>query len=142
MARGNSDSGFEHADLGEMTPEQYAQWLEENESDDAWGEPVAADISPNLSSVVSVRFNKGELALVNAAADKAGLKLSTFIRQLVIDNVSSPDAETQLFVRTLMQDREAIEAAAETLTSVVRHLRAVPSQDVGSGTTPGEHRAA
>jgi uncharacterized protein (DUF1778 family) len=108
-----------------MTVEQYGQWLEDNENDESWSGPIEAEISSNLTSVVSVRFNKGELALVTAAAADTGVKLSTFIRELVLAQVTDPDAATRM-ARTLLQDREAIEAAAHTLSSVVRHLRAVP----------------
>lgn len=128
MARKSAPQDFEHPDMGDMTAEQYAQWLEEHESDESWGEPVEAEISSNLSSVVSVRFNKGELALVNAAATDAGVKLSTFIRQLVLAQVTEPDAAMRA-ARSLVQDRDAIEAAAQTLSSVVRHLKAVPDPE-------------
>jgi Family of unknown function (DUF6290) len=136
MASESAHPNFEHPDFGDMTPEQYAQWLEEHETEGSWGLPVETEISANLSSVVSVRFHKGELALVNAAAEEAGVKLSTFIRQLVLAQIAEPDA-TLRAARTLMQDREAIEAAAQTLSSVVGHLRAVP-QLPAPGSTPQE----
>lgn len=43
-------------------------------------ERVEVEVDPNVRSVVSVRFNRGELATIDAAARAADVPLSTFIR--------------------------------------------------------------
>lgn len=73
---------FVHPDMPEgMTQEEYAAWLHEHRHEREGWEPVEAEISPSLASVVSVRLRRGELGAIERAAEAAGLKVSTFIRQ-------------------------------------------------------------
>ena len=76
---------FVHPDMPEgMTQEEYAEWLYQHRDDTEGWEEVEAEVSPNLASVVSVRLRRSELTAIETAADAAGLKLSTFIRQAAL----------------------------------------------------------
>jgi hypothetical protein len=124
---------FYHPDMGEMTADQYAAWLEEHDDDEAW-EPEELEVSPNLSVVVSVRFNKGELSTVNAAADAAGLALSTYIRQAAMDAASSgaSDEELRQHLRALTESLRKSQEAAEHLARDVQLSRRRPDGPVAA----------
>lgn len=75
---------FVHPDMPEgMTQDEYADWLQQHRDDAGW-EPMDAEVSPNLASVVSVRLRRDELTAVERAAEAAGMKLSTYIRQAAL----------------------------------------------------------
>jgi hypothetical protein len=111
-----SDSDNRHPSMGDMTVEQYAQWLEEHDDDAGW-EPVDAEVSPNLAMVVSVRFNKGELSKVDAAAEAAGVALSTYIRQAAMDaaNASAEADDVRQHLRALSESLRKSQEAVEQL---------------------------
>lgn len=67
--------------LAEM--EAVAEDLYEHR-DEAEGEEVPAEHAPEIRSVVSVRFSRGEIEGIAAAADAAGLPLSTYIRNAAL----------------------------------------------------------
>ncbi|MER7273014.1 hypothetical protein ABT369_01020 [Dactylosporangium sp. NPDC000244] len=50
----------------------------------AAGEEVASEPAPEIRSVVSVRFSRGELDSIAAAAAAAGQPLSTYIRNAAL----------------------------------------------------------
>lgn len=79
----DDDRPFIHPDMPEGMTQEDAEWLYQHRDDEGW-EPVEAQISPNLDSVVSVRLRRGELTAIEDAAKAAGLKLSTFIRQAAL----------------------------------------------------------
>ncbi len=68
----------------EMTEAEYAEWLYEHREVLEIGEPVDAEISPNLTSVVSVRFKRGELSQIEAAAKAASMPFTTYIREAAV----------------------------------------------------------
>jgi hypothetical protein len=121
---------FYHPDMGDMTVDQYAAWLEEHHDDEAW-EPVDVEVSPNLTIVVSVRFNKGELSTVSAAAESSGLALSTYIRQAAMDAANAPSAtdEVRQHLRALTESLRTSQEAAEHL---VRDMQLSRHQSDGS----------
>lgn len=115
-----------------MSADQYAEWLEENVDEQAWGPTVEAEISKNLTSVVSVRFNKGELAVIVAAAERNGVKPSTFIREVVLSQVTRPK-EVQQNAEILVEHRDEVEEAISVLWNFAErasHLRGIWSDDV------------
>src|SRR6266511_1833569 len=69
------------ASLAEM--EAAAEDLYEHR-DEAEGEQVPAEHAAEVRSVVSVRFSRGELADIAAAAAAAGQPLSTYIRNAAL----------------------------------------------------------
>jgi hypothetical protein len=80
-------TGLADAEHEALAEELYAQRAS------LGGDTVEAVVDPAVRSVVSVRFNRGELAAVVAAADAAGLPLSTFIRNAALATVGSIDID-------------------------------------------------
>lgn len=85
-----------------MTQEEYPDRLYRHRDDSGW-EPVEAEVSPNLATVVSVRLRRSELTAIANAADAAGLKLSTFIRQAALSASSVADLEAARRDRTRLR---------------------------------------
>jgi hypothetical protein len=69
----------------DMTNEaEYADWLYDHRDELELGEPVEVEISPNRSSVVSVRFKPGEIGQIEKAAAAAGMGFTTYIREAAL----------------------------------------------------------
>jgi Mobilization protein NikA len=122
---------FYHPDMGDMTVDQYAAWLEEHHDDEAW-EPEEIEVSPNLSIVVSVRFNKGELDKVVTAAEAAGTKLSTYMRQVILDAVNTSPTSDEEFVRHLRALTESLRKSQEAAEHLARDMKVPKSWTDGS----------
>jgi predicted DNA binding CopG/RHH family protein len=118
------DDDTRHPSTGDMTVDEYAQWLEEHHDDEGW-EPVDAETSANLTIVVSVRFNKDELSKIDAAAEAAGIPLSTYIRQAAMNaaNASSAADELRQHLRALTESLRKSQEAAEHLARDVQLSR-------------------
>jgi hypothetical protein len=56
-----------------------ADSVREQAGDPSW-EDVTVDVSPDVRSVVPVRFRRGELASIERAADAAGQLVASYIR--------------------------------------------------------------
>lgn len=71
-------------------------------------ETVEVEVDPQVRSVVSVRFNRGELGMIDAAARAAGIPLSTFIRNSALRAATEAPAvdarEVRRAVDTLQRD--------------------------------------
>jgi predicted DNA binding CopG/RHH family protein len=67
------------------------QAYEQRDEDGAWEDEEPAEVAPEARSVVSVRFNRGELARVEQAAREAGMPVSTFIRSVALRAVTEED---------------------------------------------------
>ena len=78
------------ASLAEM--EAAAEDLYEHR-DEVEGEQVPAEHAAEVRSVVSVRFSRGELADIAAAAAAAGQPLSTYIRNAALAAAAPIDVE-------------------------------------------------
>lgn len=130
MTDHDTPKAFQDKHFKGMTAEQYAEWLEQNANEETWGPPVEAEISKNLSSVVSVRFNKGELAVIVAAAERAGVRPSTFIREVVLSQVTKPE-EAQKTAEVLVEHRDEIEKAINVVWNFAK--RASHLKDVWGG---------
>lgn len=98
-----------------MSDVEYAAWLDRHRDDLelVTDEVTDAEVSPGLSSVVSVRFPAGELESVERAAAAAGMRLSTYIRQAALaaaDTVNIEEAR-----RDLTHLRSAVDQLARHL---------------------------
>jgi predicted DNA binding CopG/RHH family protein len=82
-------TGLADAEIAELAEQSY----EERNDPDAWEEVPAPEFASDVRSVVSVRFNPGELAAVEKAAQSAGMPLSTFIRHAAMTTASPVDVE-------------------------------------------------
>lgn len=60
---------------------------------EAWEDEEPPEISPDVRSVVSVRFSRGELGPIEQAAAEAGVPVSTYIRNAAINAVSAVDID-------------------------------------------------
>lgn len=109
----DDEQPFVHPDMPEgMTQEEYAEWLYRNRDHAGW-EPVEADVSANLATVVSVRLRRSELSAIDDAARAAGLKLSTFIRQAALSASGVVDLDAAR--RDLTRLRRQVDELAEHL---------------------------
>jgi uncharacterized protein (DUF1778 family) len=81
--------------------------------DDTSGEEVPVEQAGEIRSVVSVRFNRGELDGIAAAAAAAGQPLSTYIRNVALTAAGSVDLEAA---------RRELHAAARALNELGRSL--------------------
>ncbi|GAA1638036.1 hypothetical protein ACFQY4_05130 [Catellatospora bangladeshensis] len=98
-------------DEAEMTEEDYARAADEayehrDELDEL--EVVEFTADDDVRSVVSVRFNRGELRRVEQAALKAGMPVSTYIRNAALATSETVD----------------LDAAREALLASQRNLKA------------------
>lgn len=102
-------------DGSEMTEEEYARAADEayahrDEVDDLEVVEFAAD--PDVRSVVSVRFNRGELKRIEQAAQKAHMPVSTYIRNaaLATSETIDLDAARDALLASQRKLKEAIAA--------------------------------
>ena len=67
-------------------------------NDDEWGDAVAIDLDASgsakrrLSAMVSVRLTEEELASVQARAQERDMSVSSYLRQLVLEDAGPSDA--------------------------------------------------
>jgi hypothetical protein len=83
----------------------------------AWEAEGPPEVSPQVRSVVSVRFSKGELGPIEAAAAAAGVPVSTYIRNAAVNAVSTVD---------LAEARRRAGALQEELARLIGALRTEP----------------
>jgi hypothetical protein len=91
---------------------------------DAWELEPAPEIAPDVRSVVSVRFGRGELGQIEAAASAAGVPLSTYIRNAALNAASPVDIDgARRQVEAIHQELERLigTLAAEPRRSTKRH---------------------
>ena len=84
MPRRDPLTGLTDAELAALAEEAYA----ERDDADAWEAEEPPDVSLDVRSVVSVRFNRGELGPIERAAIAAGVPVSMFSRNAVINTES------------------------------------------------------
>jgi hypothetical protein len=98
--------------LAEM--EAIAEDLYEHRHEiEAESEEVPAEFTPDVRSVVSVRFNRGEIGKIAAAANAAGLPLSTYVRNTALASAIAIDLEGAL--RELQTASRALAELGRTL---------------------------
>jgi hypothetical protein len=98
-----------------LTDDEYAAVAEDlyEHRDEVPGDEVDAEIDPNIRSVVSVRFNRGELNAIEAAAKAAGMALSTYIRNAALSTAGAVDLDAA---------RRDLASLASRLEQLRRHL--------------------
>src|SRR5262245_44661456 len=87
MTRRDPVTGLTDAELAKLADTAYAQ----KDDRDAWEVEERPEVNPDVRSVVSVRFNRGELGPIERAAAAAGVPVSTFIRNAAMNAVSPVD---------------------------------------------------
>ncbi len=113
MTRRDPVTGKTDKELAALADQAYA---ERNDAD-AWEKEEPPQLSPDVRSVVSVRFSKGELGPIEAAAAAAGVPVSTYIRNAAIHAVSTVD---------LAEARRRADGLQEELDALMGALRAEP----------------
>jgi hypothetical protein len=98
-----------------LTDDEYSALADEiyEQRESVEGDEVDAEVDPNIRSVVSVRFNRGELAVIEAAAQSAGLALSTYIRNAALSTAGAIDLDAA---------RRDLASLAKRLEQLRRHL--------------------
>jgi hypothetical protein len=92
-------------------------------------EPVEVEIDPNVRSVVSVRFNRGELSSIETASRAAGVPLSTFIRNAALQASANSDSMNAIELR------DAIDAMRKTIEVLNDYI---PGAKSGTSTRPAK----
>ncbi|MEV6848008.1 hypothetical protein [Actinoplanes sp. NPDC051411] len=82
-------TGMTDSEIAQLAEQAY----EERDNAGAWEDVPPPETAADVRSVVSVRFNPGELAAVEAAARSAGMPLSTYIRHAALATSSPVDVE-------------------------------------------------
>jgi predicted DNA binding CopG/RHH family protein len=100
----------------DMTGEDFERAADEaydhrDELDDL--EVVEFVAEPDVRSVVSVRFNRGELKRIEQAAQKAGMPVSTYIRNAALATSETVDLDVA---------REALQAIRRKLNEATAAL--------------------
>jgi len=110
------------ADEHDMNDEDYARAAEqayEQRGDVDQLEVVEFVADADVRSVVSVRFNRGELKRIEQAAQAAGMPLSTYIRNAALATSETIDLDAA---------RNAILASQRTLREAIAALGRDPQQ--------------
>lgn len=116
MTRRDPVTRMTDKELAALADKAYA----DRDGADAWEDEEPPEISPDVRSVVSVRFSKGELAPIEAAAAAADLPVSTYIRNAAINAVATVD---------LAEARRRADALQEELKRLIGALRTEPRSD-------------
>jgi len=115
-------TGLTDAELAALAEAAY----EQRDNPDAWVDEERPEISPDVRSVVSVRFSKGELGPIERAAAASGVPVSTYIRNAAVNAVSAVDLdEARRSLQALQEDLESLVTAlgAETAKRERRRRR-------------------
>ena len=113
MTRRDPVTGMTDKELAALADQAYA----ERDDPTAWEDEAPPEVSPDVRSVVSVRFNRGELGPIQAAAAATGVAVSTYIRNAAINAVSTVD---------LAEARRRAEALQDELAHLIGALRTEP----------------
>ncbi|GAA1847647.1 plasmid mobilization protein [Asanoa iriomotensis] len=106
-------TGLTEDEMRELADQAY----EQRDEDGAWEDVEPAEIDPEVRSIVSVRFNRGELARIEQAAKDAGMPVSTFIRSVALRAATGDDAAAQSKVAELVRHMQ------QDLTALARQIR-------------------
>jgi hypothetical protein len=108
MTKRDPATGLTDAELARLADEAYAQ----RNDPAAWEPEDRPEVVADVRSVVSVRFNRGELGPIERAAAAAGVPLSTFIRNAAINAISPVDlAALRTQLDALQANLNALNAA-------------------------------
>ena len=82
--------------------------------------PVKVNISPNLGIVYSLRFTPGEMSFLREAAQRRGMKLSEFIREVAMNAAAQAQDKPTPRDEALKEARELVGAAARALDKIAK----------------------
>jgi hypothetical protein len=109
--------------LDQMTDAELAQWqyAHRDELEAEEGEPVHAEISPQLSVTLSFRVPGSEADAIREAAHEAGMSMSEWIRQACA-LAAAPDAAAA----QAREARDALDEAGRTIQEAKRRMASEP----------------
>ena len=82
-------TGLSDAELAALAEQAYTDLDNAN----LWENEEPPELGPDVRSVVSMRFSRGELGQIQAAAEAAGLPVSTYIRNAAVNAVLPVDLD-------------------------------------------------
>jgi hypothetical protein len=82
--------------------------------------PVKMTISPNLGIVYSLRFTADEMSFIRQAAEKRGMKLSEFIREVAMSAAAEAQDQPSPRDKAVQEARDLVGAAAKALEKLAR----------------------
>ena len=80
--------------------------------------PVKMTVSPNLGIVYSLRLSTDEMSFIRQAAEKRGMKLSEFIREVAMAAASEAQDQPSPRDEALREARDLVGAAAKALDKI------------------------
>jgi hypothetical protein len=82
-------TGLSDAELAALAEQAHT----DRDDADLWEDEEPPQVGADVRSVVSVRFSRGELGPIQAAAEAAGVPVSTYIRNAAVNAVLPVDLE-------------------------------------------------
>jgi predicted component of type VI protein secretion system len=102
----------------QTTETQLAErYYERRDDDGEWGEPEPLEKPARLEVTLSVRFTADEINALRAAADKAGIKPTAFIRQAAMAALAHRPVDRARVEQDLKQAVELMRDAQRALAS-------------------------
>lgn len=104
-------------ELAAMTEQQRGEYYYANRDrlDEIFSEPVEVEPNPDPAAVVSVRFPAGQIGTVEAAANAAGIALSTYIRLAAIGRAQGNDPVAETVRDTLLKSADRLDRDADQI---------------------------
>lgn len=97
--------------------EMAERYYERRHEDGDWDEPDALDKPARLEVTLSVRFTRDELDAVRAAAERAGLKPTAFIRHAAVEALAQAPVDRARLERDLATAVELMQDAQRAIAS-------------------------
>jgi hypothetical protein len=103
-----------HPETDGMTESELADYYYEHRAD-LVGDPVAATTTPRMEIMLSARFAAPEAEAVRAAAERAGMSVSAFLRQAVLGEAQNKVVDLARVRADLRKARELADDALRAL---------------------------
>ena len=104
----------QHPETDGMTESELADYYYEHRADLA-GDPVDAATAPRMEVMLSARFAAPEAEAVRAAAERAGMSVSAFLRQAVLGVAQNKVVDLARVRADLRKARELADDALKAL---------------------------
>jgi predicted component of type VI protein secretion system len=93
------------------------RYYDRRHADGDWGEPEPLDKPVRLEVTLSVRFTREEVEAVRAAAERAGMKPTAFIRQAAVEALARRPVDRARLEKDLARAVELMRDAQRALAS-------------------------
>jgi len=102
---------------GQASEADLAESYYDRRTEDVWGEPEPLERPARLDVTLSVRFSREEIEAVRAAAQRAQLKPTAFIRHAALEALSARPVDRARLETDLAQAVELMRDAQRSLAS-------------------------